>query len=78
MLLIAVRDYLRERHQASLGDLAHRFRCDPSAMRGMVEHWVGKGKARELPCAPLACGKSCCGCTKAPEVIYEWVEGPPH
>lgn len=79
MLLLDVRTYLQERRQASLTDLAHRFRCDPEAMRGMVGHWIEKGKVRRLACAPAACGKSCGGCSAAapqPD-IYEWLETAP-
>ncbi|MCE6951845.1 FeoC-like transcriptional regulator [Cereibacter sphaeroides] len=77
MLLLDLRSYLQERGQASLTDLAHRFRSDPEAMRGMLGHWIGKGKVRRLACAPMACGKSCSGChaSAAPE-IYEWLDAP--
>lgn len=78
-MLLEVRSYLRDRRQASLTDLALHFRSQPDAMRGMLDHWIAKGKVRSLSCAPSSCGKSggcCCAGVSAP-VIYEWIEAPP-
>ena len=71
MLLTDVKDYLSTRGRASLDDLAVHFTVAPEAMRGLVETWVAKGRARrvnqELPCG--TCGK----CESATSDIYEWV-----
>ncbi|SNX73892.1 FeoC-like transcriptional regulator [Cereibacter ovatus] len=77
-MLLEVRSYLRARRQASLSDLAIRFRSQPDAMRGMLDHWIAKGKVRRIACAS-ACGKGCGGCSAAsqPEV-YEWLEVTPN
>jgi putative ferrous iron transport protein C len=53
MLLIEIRDFLQARHGASLGELCRHFRLPESAMQGMLEHWLRKGRVVKLtaPCA---------------------------
>lgn len=71
-MLLEIRSYLQERGEANLTDLAIRFGASPDAMRGMLAHWIGKGRVRRIDCG-LSCGKSCAGCgVMAPE-IYAWV-----
>ena len=75
MILTRLRDYLKQRGQASLRDLATRFDTDEDTLRGLLEHWVRKGKVRRLPG-----GTPCSGCTScAPETVelYEWVGEKP-
>ncbi len=73
MLLTDVKTYLAARGQASLGDLAMHFTMDPQAMKGVLDTWIAKGRARRvsdrLPCG--SCGK----CESATTDIYEWVGG---
>ena len=71
MLLIDVKDYLSTRGRASLDDLAVHFTVEPEAMRGLVETWVTKGRARRVNQA-LPCG-TCGRCESATTDIYEWI-----
>ncbi len=71
MILSEVRDYLRERRQASLGDIALHFDSDPEAVRGMLEVWVRKGKVERSTLMP-ACGSGCNKCDVASTEIYRW------
>lgn len=71
MLLTDVKAYLAQRGRASLDDLATHFTMDAEAMRGLMETWIAKGRARrvsdQLPCG--SCGK----CESATTEIFEWV-----
>lgn len=71
-MLLAIRNLLQDRGQASLTDLSLHFRTSPEAMRGMVEHWVAKGQVCRLSCAGSACSRGCGSCSAAPE-LYCWV-----
>ena len=71
MLLTDVKTYLSARGQASLDDLATHFTMAPDAMRGVLETWIGKGRARKVS-DKLPCG-SCGKCESATSDMYEWV-----
>ncbi len=72
MILFEVRDYLRERGQATLGDIALHLGSDPEAVRGMLEVWVRKGKVERSTLMP-ACGSGCSKCDVASTEIYRWL-----
>ncbi|TJZ78919.1 FeoC-like transcriptional regulator [Chitiniphilus eburneus] len=67
-----IRQYLRERGQASLADLAARFDSDPEMVRGVIAHWIRKGKVTEIGGGD--CGKSCCACGTTASTAYRWQE----
>ncbi len=71
MILIELKHYLSEKKRVSLNELAYHFDTTPEAIRGMLEHWIRKGKIRR---AEGACGKSGCHCHLDPATleIYEW------
>lgn len=71
MILSEVRDYVRERGQASLSDIALHFSAEPDAVRGMLEVWVRKGKVSKRMIA-AACGTSCHQCASAATEVYIW------
>lgn len=71
MILSDLRDYLRQRGQASLQDMALHFDADPEALRGMLEHWIRKGKVTRQT-AKASCGDSCTQCDPATVEIYVW------
>jgi putative ferrous iron transport protein C len=73
MILSEVRDYLRERGQASLRDLALHFDASPEALRGMLAHWVLRGQVSRHR-ATGACGDSCTQCDPAAVELYAWGE----
>jgi len=71
MILSELRDYLRQRGQASLQDLARHFDAEPEALRGMLEHWIRKGQVcRQRAGGP--CGSGCTQCDPATLEIYLW------
>lgn len=73
MILSQVRDYLKQRNQCTLSDIALHFDTDPDAVRGMLEVWVKKGKV-EKRSATDSCGTSCQSCDPAATEVYLWVE----
>lgn len=72
MILMELKQYLSERGQVPLADLVHRFEVQPEALRGMLAHWIRKGKVRQrLPAG--ACGNGCCKCDPETLEVYEWI-----
>lgn len=75
MTLTAVRDYLKLRHNASLEEIALHFDASPDAVRGILDQWIAKGKARKLPIGAVCSNAgSGCGCGCKAQDIYEWLE----
>jgi putative ferrous iron transport protein C len=72
MILSELTAYLAEHKRVALIDMAHRFRSDPEALRGMLAILERKGRARKLP-AESTCGGGCTKCDPATIEIYEWV-----
>lgn len=69
-----VKRYLTERKVAPLNDIALHFDMDPDAIRGLLSHWIRKGKVRQHQ--QEGCGNgSCCGsCSEHVKEIYEWLQ----
>jgi hypothetical protein len=74
MILSDIRQYLQERGQATLADLALHFGTDPATVRPMLEVWMRKGKVQRWE-AGTGCGTSCQRCDAAATEIYRWREG---
>lgn len=78
MLLLKIRDHIQLVGSVTLTDLARHFDMPESAMQGMMEQWVRKGKVivvnNEISCSSGACG----GCTQAgcsgSAIKYVWQE----
>jgi len=73
MILSDIRDYIKQRGQCSLSDIALHFDCDVDAVRGMLEVWVRKGKVEKNSATP-SCGTSCQSCDPATTEVYSWHE----
>ena len=73
MILSAIRDYIKQRGQCSLSDIALHFDCDADAVRGMLEVWVRKGQVEKNSATP-SCGTSCQSCDPATTEVYTWHE----
>jgi len=71
-ILTEVRDYLKQRHRASLDDLCNHFDSSPDAMRGMLDQWITRGKVKH--CLPTACAQCSLSCASAPGDSYEWAD----
>ena len=73
MILSQVRDYLNQRGQCTLSDIALHFDTDASAVRGMLDIWIKKGKV-EKRSATASCGTNCQSCDPATTEVYTWSE----
>ncbi|MBF0097883.1 MAG: FeoC-like transcriptional regulator [Magnetococcales bacterium] len=74
--LSALRDYLSEKKEVPLMDLAHQFHKDPEVLRDMLAHWVRKGKV-QLYTGKSACQSQCGGCGQQSIEICRWIEPLP-
>ena len=70
-MLIDLRDYISKRGVCSLAEISHHFKTSPDAMRGMLAHWVRKGK---LSVEPLSCKSGCVSCEPELLELYRWHE----
>ncbi|MBE9568289.1 MAG: FeoC-like transcriptional regulator [Proteobacteria bacterium] len=73
MILSQIRDYLKQRGQCTLSDIALHFDTDADAVRGMLDVWIRKGKV-ERRSATASCGTSCQSCDPASTEVYFWVD----
>ncbi len=73
MILSQIRDYLKQRGQCTLSDIALHFDTDANAVRGMLDVWIKKGKV-EKRSATESCGSSCQSCDPAATEVYTWCE----
>ena len=71
MILADIRNYLEQRGQATLADIAVHFDAEPDAVRGMLDIWIRKGMAHKKM-ATASCGSSCSQCDSAATEIYVW------
>nr|VFK32980.1 MAG: FeoC like transcriptional regulator [Candidatus Kentron sp. MB]VFK35712.1 MAG: FeoC like transcriptional regulator [Candidatus Kentron sp. MB]VFK77451.1 MAG: FeoC like transcriptional regulator [Candidatus Kentron sp. MB] len=73
-MLSELREYLRSHGQAAIIDMAYHFDREPDAIRGMLEHWIRKGRVRKLP-QGTACNSNsnCHKCMPETVEIYEWI-----
>lgn len=72
MILSQIKRYLAERGQATLADIALHCDAEPDAVRGMLEHWIRKGKVERCMASDF-CGSSCGSCDPATVEIYFWL-----
>jgi putative ferrous iron transport protein C len=77
MILSDIKQYLQERGQATLADLALHFGTEPATVRPMLEVWMRKGKVQRRE-AGTGCGTSCRRWGVAATEIYCWSEGESH
>ncbi|MDJ0808188.1 MAG: FeoC-like transcriptional regulator [Gammaproteobacteria bacterium] len=74
MILADIKRYLIHHHQATLNDIALHCDADPDAVRGMLEHWIRKGRVeRRVPSD--ACSSGCSKCDPSDLEYYVWLDG---
>ena len=71
-MLFEIRAYLAQRRVASLHDLAVHFQLEADTLRGMLQHWIRKGKVRKHGSCGT-CASGCGGCGATLTEFYEWV-----
>ena len=75
MILSDIRNYLQDRGQSSLSDIALHFDIEPDAARGMLDIWIRKGMLQRRA-ATSSCGTNCSQCDTAATEIYVWESSP--
>ncbi len=70
MKLGEIRNYIKQRGESSLTDVATHFDISKAAAKLAIEYWIKKGKIAEQG---AACGSGCSGCGDAHE-NYQWVK----
>ena len=74
-MLLDLKNHLRSHGQTSLSDLVNHYRVDADALRGMLDHWVRKGRVRRRDvAADCSHSRGCCGCSGACLELYEWID----
>lgn len=69
-----VKRYLSERKLAPLTDIALHFDIEPDTVRGLLSHWIRKGRVRRHQDDGCKNGGGCCGCGAHSKEIYEWLQ----
>jgi len=72
MILSEIKRYFLRQHVVSLSDLSVHFRVEPEAMRGILEHWIRKGKLRKLP-QNTPCPNCSEACKSEKLELYKWL-----
>lgn len=72
MSLRDLKNYLRNREQVHLGELALHFRQDPEMIRCKMRHWINKGRVAVMA-KPAGCGTRCTLCKPSQAEVYRWV-----
>ena len=70
MSVSEIKDYLQQRGQAPLADIANHFSAEPDAVTALLEHWQRKGRISQVR-VPKCNGCNRCG-DSAP-VLFRWV-----
>lgn len=72
-MLSEIRDYLSARGRAPLSDIALRLGVPADAARGMIQHFIRKGRVARLVESCPSCSRGCGSCSEAAATeIYEW------
>ncbi len=72
MILTELKTYLILNKRMPLIDIANHFDVTADAIKGMLEHWIRKGKVRCIEGS--TCSKGCCKADPANLTIYEWID----
>lgn len=73
-MLLAVRDYLKQRETATLVEIARHLQQPVDLVRGLIAHWVQKNKVSRCP-PPAGCGSRCQTCPPDQAEVYQWHAG---
>lgn len=72
-MLLALRDFLRQRQTANLVEIARHLQQPVDLVRGLLAHWMQKAKV--MRCAPPSgCGSRCQACPSDQAEVYQWCE----
>ena len=69
MKLGEIRNYIKQRDESSLADIAIHFDISKEAAKLALQYWISKGQVKTQG---AACGSSCGSCGNADD-SYQWV-----
>ncbi len=69
-----VKRYLSDRKLAPLNDIALHFDIEPDTARGLLSHWIRKGRVRLHQDDGCGSGGCCKGCGDHGNEVYEWLQ----
>ena len=73
MILIDVKNYLKQKSVSNLQVLSVQFQRDPEVMRDILAHWVRKGVI-VMEAKPVNCGITCVQCRPEVVEVYRYQE----
>ena len=71
MILIDVKNYLKQKSVSNLQTMAVHFQRDPLVMRDILAHWVRKGVIA-IEEKPVSCGIKCVQCKPEVAEVYRY------
>ena len=71
-MLLALKQYLQEKKEVSLAELALHFRHPPEEVRTWLRHWERKGCVQCVN-RTAQCGGSCQMCPAAQVLLVSWL-----
>ena len=72
MMLLDIKQYIRERQTANLQEIAWHFKLTPDIARDMLQHWLRKGAIKRID-NPPGCGSDCMRCKPKYAEVYCFV-----
>lgn len=72
MILIDVKNYLKQKSACNLQELSLYFQCEPEVMRHMLSHWVKKGVVVPQEKSE-SCGIKCVQCRPEVAQVYQYL-----
>jgi putative ferrous iron transport protein C len=72
MLLISLKEYLKNHHLVSFSELTTVFNSDPEVLQDMLKLLIRKGRVKKTN-KTSHCGSKCVKCPPSTTEIYEWV-----
>jgi putative ferrous iron transport protein C len=70
MILQEIKQYVKERQQVSLQDIAVHFDKEPETVRGILDFWVRKGRIKLQTRTPVCSGSCHCSANQTQEIYY--------
>ena len=69
-MLLKIKHFLIAKGSSNLQELSAHFTTPPSAIEGMMSHWINKGCVVK---EKAGCQKSCSSCATEQLEVYRWV-----
>jgi hypothetical protein len=71
VILQDIKQYIKQRGEAELGDIALHFDLEPEALQGMLDFWIRKGRIQHRFVASECAGSCDCAVAEGRH-LYRW------